>query len=268
MREKRKKCALVFFGIDRRLDITAPSIFKNVIAPAEKIFDLSFFGHLWALKDISNKRSGEVGELPLPRLHLLPHGKYVVEEPSAISEIDMFQRLTEYGDFWQDDFKSLRNLYSQLTSLKYATELAINNAPEYVIFLRPDLVYHDNFESALRRADQAQGSLVQVPNWQGHKGLNDRFAICSGLDAIRSYGKRLEVAIKFCEERQGPIHAERLVKYALEKKNIVYERIPQRASRIRIHGELQAEDFSYYGWRLYLRETLGGLRNRAQAFLR
>ncbi len=261
MTEIKPTCVIAFFGIDRRLDITAPSIIENIIRPAQEHFQVKLMAHLWSVTSIDNDRSGEKGKLAAPRLSLLPEGEYKIEPPIERAGHPDFQTLCEFGDFWGDGFKSLFNLYSQLVSLTRVTNMALEEKPDYVIFVRPDLLYHDSFEPSLKVVKESEAtSIIGLPNWQPHGGFNDRFAICKGRSATEAYGKRLACVLEFCNVSSAPLHSEKLLKYAVTQSNIKVKKISARASRIRIDGRSQVEDFSFYGWKLYLRAWLGKLK--------
>lgn len=255
-------CVIAFFGIDRRLDITAPTIIKNIIKPAQKYFDVRLKAHLWTIDAIDNERSGESGTVAAPRLSLLPEGAYVTEPPEDWTQNERFNALQHYGDFWQDDFRSFSNLFSQLTSLQRVTEAALKEKPHTVCFIRPDLFYHHSLEAALEKAAESSASQARLylPHWQPHGGLNDRFAICAGTSAITAYGQRGEQALAFCQASNHPLHSEKLVHFALNHASITVEKIAAQASRVRINGNIKAEDFSYYGWKPWLRSALGKLK--------
>lgn len=256
----RPLCAIAFFGIDRRLDLTAASIFKNIVEPAEALFEVKSVGHLWRIQRINNQRSGEFGSFPSPRVSLLPAGEYRIEPPLDLPTIRELQELCRFGDFWQDEFTSLSNLYSQLVSLCRATEMALQLRPSCVIFVRPDLAYHDSLRRALKVAVAAERELILLPHWQPHGGLNDRFAICCGDRAIRAYGMRLKSARNFCQSTGGALHSERLVRFAIAKAGVQVRTIQARASRVRLDGRVHPEDFSRHGWKISLRERLSRFR--------
>lgn len=265
--QKREHCVLAFFGIDRRLDITAPTIHTTVVRPASHLFEVSAAGYLWRPRFLNNRRTAEAGKVHPPRLDLLPRGNYHVEEPLVLEENAEFLRLRSFGDFWHDDFASLGNLYSQLVSLKRLTRMVLAAEPDCAIFLRPDLLYHDSIEPALKKARNAGREGIALPHWQPHGGLNDRFAVCFGPRAIRAYGERLDSAVDFCVKSSGPLHSERLLRFAVSRANIPVRRVSTRASRVRLDGSSPSEDFSYRGWVSDLRVAAGFVRRELRHLL-
>jgi hypothetical protein len=259
---------VAFFGIDRRLDITSHSIIEHIVNPAHKFFDVRLMGHLWHVRSLSNPRSGEEGQLTPPRLSLLPRGEYKIHPPLDLKYCSEFDKIRSFGDFWQDNFKSLANLYSQLISIYQVTEMALTLRPQCVIFVRPDLVYHDSLSNDLKSVQRYLDNIVLLPHWQPHHGLNDRFAICCGEHTIKAYGQRLQYVAEFCGSTGSQLHSEKLVHFALKKNNIKVQRIKARASRVRINGDIFPEDFSLVGWKPLLREFLGSIRIRLIRYIK
>lgn len=121
---------------------------------------------------------------------------------------------------------------------------ALADGAEICLFCRPDLTYHDSLLRPVRRAVAATVPTVFLPYWQAHGGQNDRFAICSGTEAITAYGQRIRYARQFCAETSKPLNSEHLLAYSLARAEIDICRIGNRASRTRLDGTRKYEDFS------------------------
>ena len=63
---------------------------------------------------------------------------------------------------------------------------------DLTIFVRPDLYYWDSFEKNIRNLINISKDYIAIPNWQFHKGLNDRFAICTSDYASNIYSNRIK----------------------------------------------------------------------------
>ena len=237
-----KKLAICFFGITRSLTHTIASIEKNVLAPARKHGDVRVYAHFFLQRQIEEERTGESGALDIEEYKLLPIDWLRLEEPDLCLDQRGFSNLKTFGDYWGNGFSSLRNLVHQLHSLDAVTTAALADGADVCMFCRPDLRYHDSLRSPLRRALR-RSNLAQLPFWQPWSGLNDRFALCSGTAAIAAYGQRIDVAEQFCEDRTCPLHSEQLVKFALEQANVPVRQIRARASRVRLDGTQEYEDF-------------------------
>ena len=244
-----------FFGITRALEHTYPSIARNVLAPAQVAADtlggrLVVAAHLFEQGRIHNPRSGEDAPAPKGEHRLLAADRLVLEPAGGCLDVRGHDALAAHGDFWQDGGASLRNLVHQLHSLDRVTDLAFEGErePALVIFARPDLEYHDSLapelERAVRRvrAGRPGAPRAWLPAWQAWHGRNDRFAICEP-DAARAYGRRIARAPDFCAAN-GPLHAERLLGAALREEGVRVARLGARASRVRVGGVRQAENFA------------------------
>ncbi|MCF7728057.1 hypothetical protein [Sulfitobacter sp. M22] len=200
------------------------------------------FAHFFRQVEIDNPRSGEKGMLRDDEHKLLAPNHLELEEPDLCLDKMGFQILKTYGDVWNDEFRSLRNLVHQLHSLDRVTIAALDWKPDICIFVRPDLMYWNSFEKVLGKAVKAPDRTAFIPSWQHWLGLNDRFSLCIGTDAIRAYGARQNRALLFAQDASG-LHAERLLRHALEQAEVNVRRFNVRASRVRSDGQILREDF-------------------------
>jgi hypothetical protein len=238
------KIAICFFGITRSLSHTVSSIKLNVLDPATERGKATVYSHFFLQKDLINPRSGELGQLDPNEHRLLPNDWLQLEESDAcLSEYDL-PRLKSWGDSWQDDFRSLRNLVHQLHSLNAVASAALSDGADICIFCRPDLTYHDSLLRPLGRAAAVNRPTVFLPYWQPFGGLNDRFAVCAGAEAISAYGQRIRQIHDFCATTSKPLHSEELLAYSLSRAGVDIRKIGTRASRTRLGGLQIYEDFS------------------------
>jgi hypothetical protein len=253
----RPRIAICFFGITRSLPHTVASIERNVIDPARRHGDVRVFGHLFRVTRIENPRSGESGEVAPDDHRLIAWDHLATEEPGACLSGWGFERLASCGDRWGDGFASLRNLVHQLHSLHHVTGRALAWQPDAVLFCRPDLLYHDPFDRELVRLLRGSGPQVRLPYWQWYEGLNDRFALVRGPEAAAAYGRRGLRAHEFCAATGGPLHAERLLRFALASIDV--RPVCLRASRVRAGGRAVEERFEFnVVTRLHERVALSG----------
>lgn len=237
------KVAVAYFGIPRNSSVCFPTIQENVYRQLAKGAQVASFYHLYEPQLVENPRSGESA--------FLDHKNYVVfsgmdgrfEAAGPCLERWGFDRIKQFGDVWGDDFKSLSNLIHQLNSLHAVTGLVQEYDPDVVLFLRPDLLYHDRLPQFVVSAVAAQPLAVYIPEWQWWNGLNDRFAIC-GRSVYAAYGRRIERAFSFCEQQSRGLHAERFLRFAMTEAGAKLRALEMRASRVRIGGEVVAESFS------------------------
>lgn len=238
------KIAVCFFGISRSLTFTYPSIETNVLRPAWDTGEVKIFVHFFDQEKIVNVRSGENGPTRRDE-HLLLKPDWLQLEPpdNCLKEIP-YNQIKSFGDVWRDDFQSLRNLLHQLHSLKIVSKAALDWHPDIIIFARPDLEYHDSLARPVHKILAARGNIVCLPSWQHWEdGYNDRFAVCTADEAAKAYGARLDKVLAFCKEGGRPLHAERLLKFALSARNVKLRMMSVRASRVRLDGTKRVEKF-------------------------
>ncbi|EIK96959.1 hypothetical protein PMM47T1_09876 [Pseudomonas sp. M47T1] len=237
------KVAVAFFGIPRNSEICFPSIEQNLLAQLPANSEVKCFYHLYKIDEVRNLRSGEQGELRGDNYDAFQAMTGVLDSTDGVLERWDFARVKAQGDTWADDFASLRNLIYQLNSLHKVTAMMESFDPDFVVFARPDILYHTPLPAYVFKRAQARRLNVYIPEWQWWGGLNDRFAIC-GRDAYRAYGKRIEQIFQFCEATGRKLHSERLLKWVLQQAGTKVCTMDTTASRVRITGEFAEESFS------------------------
>lgn len=238
------KIAICFFGITRSLKFNIKSINKNVIDPCKNYGNVKLFGHFYEQESIHNPRSNENEALDLDEYKLLHLDFIDLEKPGCFIEDSDFEEVCKYGDEYSDGFQSVKNLFHQLWSLRKVTLRALSWGADVVLFVRPDLLYHDSFDSEISRCLNADQDFILLPNWQHHGGYNDRFSIVKGKEAVRAYGCRYEQLLKYCSEKCASLQSESFLKYSIKKIRVKF--ISVRASRVRASGCTVKEDFYHF----------------------
>lgn len=238
------KIAICFFGITRSLNHTIHSIKTNVLEPAKAIGEVKVFAHFFDQERVESKRSREFINLDRTEHVLLSPDVLRLEKPYKCIDLYDFEGLKSFGDTRRDGFQSLRNLVHALHSLKSVTEIALDWNPDLVVFVRPDLEYHDSLFDSLTTAALTKGDYIFIPNWQHWRGgLNDRFAICTSANSAKAYGTRADAMLSYCQHFGEALHSESLNRYALENENIGIRFMDVRASRVRAGGCVKNEIF-------------------------
>ena len=240
---EKKKISICFFGITRDLDKTFPSIERNIIYPATKYADVKVFCHFYDLKEIDNIRSQEKNKITNKNWYLFKAHKLVSEKPNDIFKNYSLDNIKKFGDDYNDHYKSIRNLIHQLFSLKKVYELSKSNSADLTIFVRPDLYYWDSFEKNIRNLINISKDYIAIPNWQFHKGFNDRFAICTSEYASSIYSNRIKEIDNYLIHNKRPLNAECLLFYAVSKSKAKTLLLDIKASRVRANGKMVSESF-------------------------
>ncbi|RDV29192.1 hypothetical protein DXV75_01655 [Alteromonas aestuariivivens] len=239
-----KKIAVCFFGITRSLSHTIASIKENILEHASRLGNSGTFAHFFDQAYIDNPRSGEKSGLNRDEYQLLNADRVLLEPPKNILSNPKFEEICRFGDLYDDKYQSLQNLFHQLWSLHCVTNLAMKWQPDVVIFARPDLRYHDSLSPLIAKALKSKSPMIQLPNWQHWKGVNDRFAVANGHSAIQAYGNRFTQVLDYCRHNHTPLHSEMFLKYALRNEKVTC--FSQRASRVRVSGEVRDEQFQHH----------------------
>ncbi|WP_134163389.1 hypothetical protein [Pseudomonas citronellolis] len=236
------RVAIAFFGIPRLTEKCYPSIEEKILSQLPQNSENKIFFHLYNQKEIANPRSGEFTSIPEGAYKPFLGFNGELESPGDCLTRWKYEEIKKFGDTWNDNFASLKNLIHQLNSLYKVTSLIEKYSPDVVLFVRPDLIYHNNFPQKVFEFSYENPSSVFIPSWQWWGGYNDRFSIC-GRDIFKVYGHRIEQIFNFCQHLKEPLNAEKLVKFSLDRSNARVIPINLRASRARANGQIKKEKF-------------------------
>lgn len=231
------KICLALFGITRSLSYTKDSIIVNVINPLSAFSDFELVGHFYENsfdQDVDDVEDHEL--LPFDDIKL-----QAADNPE--NSVD-YQELKGFGDYWDNEFKSTRNLFLQLKSLKAVHDFPQVRKSDICVFLRPDLRYHTSFGRVLPALTALNKGEALIPFWQHWKGgLNDRFAACKGDVSKSAYATRGDLALEFCKLSNRPLQGEQLLQYSMHKSRVKTRSLDITASRVRGDGVEITEDF-------------------------
>jgi len=240
------RVAIVFFGLARSLPRTIENIRRNIYAVnLADGFSFCTFASLNLLRNLNNPRAGELDVALDPAdAYLLNADFYLLAQQDDASIAAPLAAAQRQADAYHDDWCATRNLLHQLASLRRAWAACTqpqHGRFDYFLFVRPDLLYLDSFRLAKLAALFAGAGNIALPAWQRHGGFNDRFAFADA-SAAHHYAQRLSLVAEYCG--RAPLHAERLLAYALDKGQCKVCALPVRAQRIRAHGAKVRETFS------------------------
>jgi hypothetical protein len=238
------RVAVIFFGVARGVPVTIGSIRRNVYAcnPGDE-FSFHTVASLNLVDSIRNPRTGEDGAaLNAADAFLLNADVYALVRQDDAAIAGALAAARRHGDYFRNDWISIRNAFHQLAALQRAWNLleVLHGETDYFLFLRPDLIYHDQIRlKNIVRKFRGSGNIA-LPAWHGWGGFNDRFALADPA-AARHYAARLSLVPDYCAERQ--FHPESFLAFALEKGECSICELPVKASRVRAHGVIETEDF-------------------------
>ena len=239
------KIAICFRGIPRSLTHTIQSIRANVISPLKAQGEVRIFTHLFNQTTIDNPRSGEKGQLDVKAHQLLESDWLDLEPPGQCLEGYGFEQIKSFGDPWNDNFASVRNLIHELHSLKQGWLAAKEWQPNVYFFLRPDLHYHQSLLSIFQSIQRERKTGLCVPLWQGWGGCNDRYAVASTSSAADAYASRVDHLHDYCQTTSKPPHAEKFLLNRLQKLQIPIWFTTIKATRVRSQGGMAKENYRW-----------------------
>jgi hypothetical protein len=241
-------CFIGFYGLDRSLRWTAPSIRKNILAPLKREgFRCLIAGHFNRPDIIDHPASGERGVVVRhPPTRYLDFDMLWIEPQSVAQASPLINAALSvpFRDYEDPTGGVRRNIVYQMHSLARLAQLAELAQPsrfQVFLLLRPDIEYIDPLDmDAVRSVVDGQADIVS-PSWHMFGGLNDRFCIANykGGRAYLTRGDHLEA---YCAEH-GHLHPESLLKAAVEHAGLRVRLTDQRALRVRATGETRAEGF-------------------------
>lgn len=235
--------AVVFFGLPRCSAVTMPSIESHILGPLRRCGRVQVTYHLFRQDRIDNPRSGEVGLLSPSNYDFVSAFTGTSEPPPDLRHTIAYKAVMRRGDRWGADGVALHNALLQLHSLASAWSRVKDAQPDAVVYLRPDLLYHDPLDPAMVRHVIRHPSACVLPGWQWHHGCNDRFAIC-GRAAAETYATRGDQIGEWLRCHRGPFESEALLAFALRRGRVRSVAMPLRATRVRLGGRLHAEAFT------------------------
>ena len=114
------KVCVCFFGLTRSLRYTYESIHNNIFKILElNDIEYDIYLHTYDLQMLSNQRSQECNcILDTNEYKLLKPKEYIIDNQNEFDKSFDYESVMKYGDSWNDNFSSLKNLIRQLNSLK------------------------------------------------------------------------------------------------------------------------------------------------------
>lgn len=243
---------VILFGLSRNK--TCLNSIACLIRNLKRRVSVRVFAALYDRKNLNLKRSNEKCDLRFPHEWCSDHCDMVsiLDHESVWSELQApFFKLQEYGDAWNNNFESLKNLLLQLHSMKVAYDM-IDTPSDVTVSMRIDLHYIDHL-SDIDLAFTEPCIKIPVPYLpfcttmcELFYGLNDRLLVCNHVNFCDIVLRRLDYAKLYCEKTNRPLHAEQFLKWLCEQYAIPKKILHMKASRIRCDGRVAKLDHTMY----------------------
>ncbi|HWD90981.1 MAG TPA: hypothetical protein VG938_01400 [Verrucomicrobiae bacterium] len=214
------KIAVCFVGVTRNFSKhTLDSIQRNLFDVVAK-HDPHFkrFAHFNKIAELTNERSRENAVAIDPDEHKLLNCDVVEHTDQRLvdEQID-FEYLKQFGNLWEDNFGTLRNVLRQLYSLNAIADILErqNTKFDLVIYSRPCLRFFRPIEIPRTILPHT----LYTPWFDRFRGLNDRFAM-GDLETMLLFARRQSMARDFIAETGGPMGAENYLLWYTRKKGL------------------------------------------------
>lgn len=214
------KIAVCFVGVTRNFSkYTLDSIERNLFAVVKQ-HDPHFqrFAHFNKIAELTNERSRE-NAVPIdPNEYKLLNCDVVEQTDQQLvdQQID-FEYLKQFGNNWNDNFGTLRNVLRQLYSLNAIADILERQKTRFdlVIYSRICL----RFFRPIEIPKVIQPRTLYTPWFDRFRGLNDRFAM-GDLETMLLFARRQSMAREFIAETGGPMGAENYLLWYARKKGL------------------------------------------------
>ena len=240
----KTRVAICFFGLTRSLKHTIDSINTNIFQPLKNInIEYDVFLHTYNLKHLISIRSNENSKLDTNEWKLLNPTYYKIDNQDKFDKSYDYEYIKKYGDAWDNNHSSTTNFIRQLNSLKQVWKLveSTKNNYECLIFLRPDLKYTTKLDIRYINKN-LHSNIILTPYWGNYRGgINDRIGI-GNYNTMEKYANRLDDVSDFLESTKKPLHAEKFLKFVLNKYNIKNKELKLVGKRIRSNGKMNNTD--------------------------
>lgn len=233
------KIALCFFGITRSLKFTKKSIQEKIFNVFTKNnIEYDIFLHTYILDNYENIRAQEkCNNMDNEEYKLLNPTYFQLDNQDEIKSKINIENYRTHPDPWNTNYNSVDNFilaqYSKFQIVKMIQKT--NNVYDYVIYLRPDVLYIDDFD--INFFNLVTDKSIAIPNFHLHPKMmfNDRFAICNKNDYL-NYGNIFENLLIL--SRQTFLHSETILAKYLLSFDIKYKYINFKFARVRCDGRV------------------------------
>ena len=244
--------AIVYWGLNRSLKYTLPSIQKNIFTPLQNA-NISYdsYMHTYKVKNYENFRTGEKGDLDFEQYKLLQPNYFKYDDQDEI--IQKLDLSSYYGkrDFWNNNFQTtdffILALYSKYLATKMVKKNIIKKKKIYhaILFIRTDVQFLNPLNTSWIVKVAKESNIGMVPDFHHWKGLNDRMFL-SGIKIGLKYGLAFKQLKKYILEFKKYLHSEKYNKWYLEKCKSNIVKIPFFFQRIRLNGKIHKLDYKLF----------------------
>ena len=239
---KKKKICICFYGLTRSLKYNLKYLKKNIFDIITKHgYEYDIYIHTYKKDEIHNNvRANEFNiMLDNDEYKLLNPTKYKINDENFLSNKKIIKLYGKNGDPWNNKFSSFCNFIRQLYSLYNVTSLWKEHKEKYIscVYIRPDtlIINPINIDNLLN----PKPFNIYIPDFHHSGGYNDRFAY-GNPETMIIYGNRFVNGKEYA--KNNLFHAEKFLKYVLDKSKININKENIIVCRIRGNGKINPMD--------------------------
>jgi len=233
------KVCICFYGIvQRSLKHTIESIETNIFnILKDKNIEYDIFLHTYNAKFSNSIRSNEENiPIDVDDYKLLNPREYIIEDYAFFNSNFDFHEYRKYNDPWNNNYDSFDNWIREMNSHYQVTKLwkAAKDSYNFCLYLRADLMYVTPLplNYLIEKTNENKNIIFTAP-WGKHDGLNDFIAMGNG-DSMIHWGERITSLHEYMEKIGN--NSEQLVKFIVEKFNLINLDLPMLFYRVRANG--------------------------------
>lgn len=193
--------------------------------------------HTWIVNSIyNNTRSRESNIVLDNEEYKLLNPDYIelTNQDTFKTKID-FKSFRTHKDPWDTNYETVNNFICAMFSKSRCTQLIAktNEYFDYIIFLRPDVLYLNDFD--INFFKKVNNNTICIPNFALYSNFNDRFCI-TNMKLYKLYGYVFYRLFKY--SKRFPLHSETFYYNLMTKYNIKMEKIEFIFRRVRADGQI------------------------------
>jgi len=237
------KIALAFWGLTRSLKYTIKSINEKILGILKtNNIDYKIFMHTWFVSTLyNNKRANEKNIILDNEEFKLLNPDYIeIHNQDEFKNNINFQAFRTHPDPWKTNYQTVDNFICAMFSKSRCSQLIkkSNENFDYIIFLRPDVIYLNNFNINFFKL--VNNNNICIPNFSLHSKFNDRFCICNKNNYLL-YGNIFSKLFNY--SKKFPLHSEIFYYKLIKNLKININYISFYFNRVRSNGEIN-NDYS------------------------
>jgi hypothetical protein len=232
------KIGLAFWGLTRSLKYTIKSINEKILNILNgNNIEYKIFMHTWFVSTLyNNKRANETNIiLDNEEYKLLNPDHIEIHNQDEFKDNINFKAFRTHNDPWKTNYQTVDNFICAMFSKSRCAQLIkkSNENFDYIIFLRPDVMYLNDFNLIFLKL--VNNDNICIPNFALYSNFNDRFCICN-MNNYLLYGDVFSKLLNY--SKHYPLHSETFYYKLITNQKININYIPFYFNRVRANGEV------------------------------